>query len=85
MRSFHQTKGMLDGKDTVLRRELASIALATRKTKNLFRGMLSPFRAGVSVVVGFHFTNLAQLLAGHMLSSVSVAWSDILSSIRQSH
>ena len=45
---------MLDVKDTVLRRELASIALATRKTKNFFRGMLSAFRAGVSVVVGFH-------------------------------
>ena len=43
-----------DVKDTVLRRELASIALATRKTKNFFRGMLSAFRAGVSVVVGFH-------------------------------
>ena len=41
-------------KDTVLRRELASIALATRKTKNFFRGMLSAFRAGVSVIVGFH-------------------------------
>ena len=41
-------------KDTVLRRELASIALATRKTNNFFRGMLSTFRAGVSVVVGFH-------------------------------
>ena len=27
---------MLDVKDTVLRRELASIALATRKTKNFF-------------------------------------------------
>ena len=48
------SKGMLDVKDTVLRRELASIALATRKTKNFFRGMLSAFRAGVSVVVGFH-------------------------------
>ena len=45
---------MLDVKDTVLRRELASITLATRKTKNFFRGMLSAFRAGVSVVVGFH-------------------------------
>ena len=45
---------MMDVKDTVLRRELASIALATRKTKNFFRGMLSAFRAGVSVVVGFH-------------------------------
>ena len=34
-------------KDTVLRRELASITLATRKTKNFFRGMLSAFsRAG---------------------------------------
>ena len=43
--------------------------------------MLSAFRAGVSVVVGFQFTNLA----GHMLSLVSVAWRDILSSIRQSH
>ena len=30
------SKGMLDVKDTVLRRELASIALATRKTKELF-------------------------------------------------
>ena len=30
------SKGMLDVKDTVLRRELASIALATRKTKNFF-------------------------------------------------
>ena len=40
------SKGMLDVKDTVLRRELASIALATRKTKNFFRGMLSAFRAG---------------------------------------
>ena len=48
------SKGMLDVKDTVLRRELASIALATRKTKNFFRGMLSAFRAGVSVFVGFH-------------------------------
>ena len=48
------SKGMLDVKDTVLRLELASIALATRKTKNFFRGMLSAFRAGVSVVVGFH-------------------------------
>ena len=48
------SKGMLDVKDTVLRRELGSIALATRKTKNFFRGMLSAFRAGVSVVVGFH-------------------------------
>ena len=48
------SKGMLDVKDTVLRRELASIALATRKTKNFFRGMPSAFRAGVSVVVGFH-------------------------------
>ena len=66
---------MLDVKDTVLRRELASIALATRKTKNFFRGMLSAFRAGVSVVVGFHKPSL-QLLPGHMLSSVSVAWSD---------
>ena len=39
---------MLDVKDTVLRRagELASIALATRKTKNFFLGMLSAFRAG---------------------------------------
>ena len=48
------SKGMLDVKDTVLRRELASIAQATRKTKNFFRGMLSAFRPGVSVVVGFH-------------------------------
>ena len=40
------SQGMLDVKDTVLRRELASIALATRKTKNFFRGMLSAFRAG---------------------------------------
>ena len=50
------SKGMLDVKDTVFRRELASIALATRKTKKFFRGMLSAFRAGtgVSVVVGFH-------------------------------
>ena len=48
------SKGMLDVKDTVLRREVASIALATRKTKNYFRGMLSAFRAGVSVVVGIH-------------------------------
>ena len=40
------SKGMLDVKDTVLRRELASIALATRKTKNFFPGMLSAFRAG---------------------------------------
>ena len=48
------SKAMLDVKDTVLRRELASIALATRKTKNFCRGMLSAFRAGVSVVVGFH-------------------------------
>ena len=31
------SKGMLDVKDTVLRRELASIALATRKIKNFFR------------------------------------------------
>ena len=55
MRSFlSDFKGMLDVKYTVLRRELASIALATRKTKNFFRGMLSAFRAGVSVVVGFH-------------------------------
>ena len=30
------SKGMLDVKDTVLRRELASMALATRKTKNFF-------------------------------------------------
>ena len=48
------SNGILDVKDTVLRRQLASIALATRKTKNFFRGMLSAFRAGVSVVVGFH-------------------------------
>ena len=48
------SKGMLDVKDTVSRRELASIALATRRTKNFFRGILSAFRAGVSVVVGFH-------------------------------
>ena len=48
------SKGMLDVKDTVLRRELASISLATRKMKNFFGGMLSAFRAGVSVVVGFH-------------------------------
>ena len=43
-------------KDIVLRRELASItlAMATRKTKNFFPGMLSAFRAGVSVVVGFY-------------------------------
>ena len=41
-----KSKGMLDVKDTVLRRELASIALAKRKTKNIFRGMLSAFRAG---------------------------------------
>ena len=40
------SEGMLDVKDTVLRRQLASIALATRKTKNFFRGMLSAFRAG---------------------------------------
>ena len=40
------SKGMLDVKDTVLRGQLASIALATRKTKNFFRGMLSAFRAG---------------------------------------
>ena len=40
------SEGMLDVKDTVLGRELASIALATRKTKNFFRGMLSAFRAG---------------------------------------
>ena len=47
---------MLDVKDTVLHRELASIALATRKTKNFFLGILSAFRAGVSVhvAVGFH-------------------------------
>ena len=45
---------MLDAKDTVLRRELASIALVMRKTKKFFSGMLSAFRAGVSVVVGFH-------------------------------
>ena len=77
-----QTKGMLDVKDTVLRRELASIALATRKTKNFFRGMLSAFRAGVSVVVGFHKPCCLVII---MLSSVSVAWSDILSSIRRSH
>ena len=31
-----QTKGMLDVKDTVLRRELASVVLATRTTKNFF-------------------------------------------------
>ena len=74
-------KGMLDVKDTVLRRELASIALATRKTKNFFRGMLSAFRAGVSVVVGFHKPCCLLI----MLSSVSVAWSDILSSKRRSH
>ena len=40
------SKGMLDVKVTVLRRELASIALATSKTKNFFRGMLSAFKAG---------------------------------------
>ena len=68
-------------KDTVLRRELASIALAIearsrqetnnltgdRKMKNFFRGMLSAFRSGVSVVVDFH--NLA-------------AWSYALFSLR---
>ena len=59
---------MLDVKDTVLRRELASIALATRKTKNFFRGMLSAFRAGVSVS-SLVFTNLA-------------AWSFALFSLR---
>ena len=75
------SKGMLDVKDTVLRRELASIALATRKTKNFFRGMLSAFRAGVSVVVIFH--KPCGLVI--MLFSVSVAWSDFLSSIRRSH
>ena len=40
------SKGMLDVKDTVLRRELASISLATRKTKKFFRGMLSAFTTG---------------------------------------
>ena len=46
---------MLDVIDTVLRRELSSIALATRKMKNFFsRGMMSALRAGVSVAVGFH-------------------------------
>ena len=72
-------------KDTVLRRELASIiALATRKTKNFFRGMLSAFRAGRCTCECRRWFS-QPLLPGHMLSSVSVAWSDILSSIRRSH
>ena len=79
------SKGMLDGKDTVLRRELASIiALATRKTKNFFRGMLSAFRASRCTCECRRWFSQT-LLPGHMLSSVSVAWSDILSSIRRSH
>ena len=76
------SKGMLDVKDTVLRRELASIALATRKTKNFFRGMLSAFRAGRCECRRWFSQTL---LPGHMLSSVSVAWSDNLSSIHRSH
>ena len=75
------SKGMLDVKDTVLRRELASIALATRKTKNFFCGMLSAFRDRCECRRWFSQT----LLPGHMLSSVSVAWSDISSSIRRSN
>ena len=74
------SKGMLGVKDTVLRRGLASIALATRKTENFFRGMLSAFRAGEC-----HRWFSQTLLPGHMLSPVSVAWSDILSSICRSH
>ena len=73
-------------KDTVLRRELASIiALATRKTKNFLRGMLSAFRAGRCECRRWFSQTL---LPGHMLSSVSVRgleWYLILSSIRRSH
>ena len=52
---------MLDVKDTVLRRELASIALATRITKNFFRGMLSAFKGRCECRRWFSQT----LLPGH--------------------